>query len=52
LPARNSVSAFCDPERGSYEYQEVLRDPASPLAGMRQLSRLVLKREDVFAQRS
>jgi hypothetical protein len=50
LPARNSVSSFCDPERGVYEYQEVLRDPASPLAGMRLLSRLAVKREDVFAR--
>jgi hypothetical protein len=49
-PARNSVSAFSDPEHGVYEYQEVLRDPASPLAGMRLLSRLALKREDVFAR--
>lgn len=49
-PARNSVSAFCDPEHGLYDYQEVLRDPASPLAGMRLLSRLAAKREDVFAR--
>jgi hypothetical protein len=49
-PARNSVSAFSDPEHGLYEYQEVLRDPASPLAGLRLLSRLALKREDAFAR--
>jgi hypothetical protein len=48
-PARNVVSAFTDPEHGLYEYQEILRDPASPLAGLRLASRLALKRDDVFA---
>ena len=38
-PARNVVSAFVDAEHGVYEYQEVLRDPASPLAAARALSR-------------
>ena len=38
-PARNYVSAFVDAEHGVYEYQEVLRDPASPLAAARALSR-------------
>jgi hypothetical protein len=32
-PARNFVSAFVDAEAAVYEYQEVFRDPASPLAG-------------------
>jgi hypothetical protein len=50
-PARNAVSAFADPEHGVYEYQEVLSDPASPLAGARLLSRLVLKADDDFADR-
>jgi hypothetical protein len=50
-PARNFVSAVADPERGVYEYQEVLRDPASPLAGARALSRAVLKRDEAFAKR-
>ena len=49
-PARNVVSAFADPEHALYEYQEVLRDPASPLAGVRLLSRLALKRDDGFAR--
>ncbi len=48
--ARNFVSAYCDTEHGLYDYQEVLRDPASPLAGWRMLSRLALKRADLFAQ--
>ncbi len=49
-PARNSVSAFADPEHGLYEYQEVLRDPASPLAGIRLLSRLAARQEGTFAR--
>ena len=49
-PARNFVSAFVDPEHGFYEYQEVLRDPASPLAAARALSRAALKRDEAFAQ--
>jgi hypothetical protein len=48
-PARNSVSAYVDPDHGYYEYQEVFRDPASPVAGARLLSRLLLKREEAFA---
>ena len=40
-PARNFVSAFVDAEaRGVYEYQEVLRDPASPLAASPRASRV------------
>jgi hypothetical protein len=50
-PARNAVSAFCDPESGSYEYVEVLHDPASPLAGARLLSRLAVQSDGLFADR-
>lgn len=50
-PARNYVSAFVDAEHGVYEYQEVLRDPASPLAAARALSRAALKRDEAFAER-
>jgi len=50
-PARNAVSAFADPEHGRYELQEVLQDPASPLAGARLLSRLALKADEAFAAR-
>jgi hypothetical protein len=49
-PARNYVSAFADAARGVYEYQEVLRDPASPLAAARALSRAALKRDEAFAE--
>ena len=49
-PARNVVSAFVDTEHGFYEYQEVLRDPSSPLAAARALSRTALKRDDAFAE--
>jgi hypothetical protein len=49
-PARNAVSAYVDPAREYYEYQEVLRDPASPIAGARLLSRMLLKREEAFAE--
>jgi hypothetical protein len=49
-PARNAVSAYVDPEHEYYEYQEVFRDPASPIAGARLLSRLLLKREESFAE--
>jgi hypothetical protein len=49
-PARNAVSAYVDPEHEYYEYQEVFRDPASPIAGARLLSRLLLKREETFAE--
>jgi len=48
-PARNVVSAFVDTEHGVYEYQEVLRDPSSPLAAARALSRAALKRDGEFA---
>jgi hypothetical protein len=48
-PARNVVSAFVDAEHGVYEYQEVLRDPSSPLAAARALSRAALKRDGEFA---
>ncbi len=49
-PARNFVSAFVDAEHGVYEYQEVLRDPSSPLAAARALSRAALKRDEIFAE--
>ena len=49
-PARNFISAFVDAEHGFYEYQEVLRDPASPLAAARALSRAALKRDEAFAE--
>ena len=48
-PARNVVSAFVDADHGVYEYQEVLRDPSSPLAAARALSRAALKRDGEFA---
>ena len=50
-PARNFVSAFVDPESAVYEYQEVFRDPASPLAGARALSRSAVKQDGGFAER-
>jgi hypothetical protein len=49
-PARNFVSAFADPDGGVYEYQEVLRDPSSPLAAARALSRTAVKRDEEFAR--
>jgi hypothetical protein len=49
-PARSFISANAEPERGVYEFQELLRDPASPLAGARLLSRTALKREEAFAR--
>jgi hypothetical protein len=48
-PARNFVSAFVDADHGAYEYQEVFRDPSSPLAAARALSRAALKRDQAFA---
>jgi len=48
-PARNVISAFVDAEHGLYEYQEILRDPSSPLAAARALSRTALKRDGEFA---
>lgn len=49
-PARNAVSAYADPGHAYYEYQEVFRDPASPVAGARLLSRLLFKRDGAFAE--
>jgi hypothetical protein len=49
-PARNAVSAFVDAEHETYEYQEVFRDPSSPLAAARALSRAALKRDRDFAE--
>jgi len=48
-PARNSISAFVDVEHETYEYEEVFRDPSSPLAAARALSRTALKRDGEFA---
>ncbi len=50
-PARNYVSFYADPEHGTYDYAEVLRDPASPLAGARAASRLLLREDDAYAAR-
>ena len=50
-PARNYVSFWADPEHGTYDYVEILRDPASPLAGARAASRLLLRQEDAYAGR-
>ena len=49
-PAGNAVSAFADAEHGVYEYQELLRDPASPLAGARLLARLAARSDGRFAK--
>jgi hypothetical protein len=49
-PARNAVSAFVDVEHETYEYEEVFRDPSSPLAAARALSRAALKRDEDFAE--
>jgi hypothetical protein len=49
-PARNAVSAFVDVEHETYEYEEVLRDPSSPLAAARALSRAAVKRDGEFAE--
>jgi hypothetical protein len=49
-PARNYVSAFADADSGVYEYQEVLRDPSSPLAAARALSRAAVKGDEAFAR--
>jgi hypothetical protein len=50
-PARNYVSAWADPERELYEYHEVVRDPASPLAAARLLARQLVRRDSDFAER-
>jgi hypothetical protein len=49
-PARNFISSFADPDAAVYEYDEVLRDPSSPLAAARALSRAAVKRDDAFAR--
>jgi hypothetical protein len=48
-PARNVVSSFADVEHEVWEYAEVLRDPSSPLAAARALSRSAVKRDGAFA---
>lgn len=50
-PSRNYVSAYVDAKSGVYEYQEVLRDPASPLAAARALARAAVRRDEAFAER-
>jgi hypothetical protein len=40
-----------DGEHGTYDYAEVLKDPASPLAAARVVSRLLLRRDDAYAAR-
>jgi hypothetical protein len=50
-PARNYVSFWADPEHGTYDYAEVLKDPASPLAAARVVSRLLMRRDDAYAAR-
>jgi hypothetical protein len=50
-PARNVVSAFVDTKHGVYEWQEVLRDPTSPLAVARALSRTAVRRDGEFTER-
>jgi hypothetical protein len=49
-PARNFISAFTDSENGLYEYQEVLRDPSSPLDAARAVSRAAVKLDGAFAR--
>ena len=49
-PARNFISAYTSPDDGVFEYNEVFRDPASPLAGARALSRQLARRDEDFAR--
>jgi hypothetical protein len=49
-PARNFISAYTSPEHGVFEYNEVFRDPASPLAGARALARQISRRDEDFAR--
>jgi hypothetical protein len=49
-PARNFISAYTSPEDGVFEYNEVFRDPVSPLAGARALARRIARRDDDFAR--
>jgi hypothetical protein len=48
-PARNFISAYTSPEDGVFEYNEVFRDPVSPLAGARALARQIARRDEEFA---
>ena len=52
LPARNHLSFAKDEDEASprYEYSETFLDPASPLLGLRSLSELLRKREDLFGR--
>jgi len=49
-PARNFISAYTSPEDGVFEYNEVFRDPVSPLAGARALARQLARRDEDFAR--
>jgi hypothetical protein len=49
-PARNFISAYTSPDDGVFEYNEVLRDPVSPLAGARALARQLSRRDEDFAR--
>jgi hypothetical protein len=53
LPARNFVSSRTDvqTESASYEYQEVFRDPDSPLRSMRFAARFLAQQDGLFAER-
>ncbi len=48
-PARNYISAYTSPDDGVFEYNEVFRDPVSPLAGARALARQIARRDEDFA---
>ena len=51
-PARSQLRVVLRrPEHGTYDYAEVLRDPASPLAGARAASRLLAREDDAYAAR-
>ncbi len=49
-PARNFISAYTSPEDGVFEYNEVFRDPVSPLAGARALAGQIARRDEDFAR--
>jgi len=49
-PARNFISAYTSPDDGVFEYNEVFRDPVSPLAGARALARQIARRDEDFAR--
>jgi hypothetical protein len=49
-PARNFISAYTSPVDGVFDYNEVFRDPVSPLAGARTLARQLSRRDEDFAR--